>query len=292
MAANIRLLRRRIKTAKNISQITKAMEMVAASKVRRAQEQTLAGKPYAAKLGSIVQNLIGKIDDGSHAYLRERENGKILILLFSSDKGLAGSLNTNMLREYFAFARQHTDCEVITIGKKLEKAVVRHGGILLADFPFGRVLPSFESILPVASLVVEGFISGTYREVVILYTQFLSIGRQKTIVSKLLPIQKEKIVEQGSAVKRQEMALPYKFEPNASELLTFLMPHYLEMTLYQVFLESYASEQAARMIAMHMASENAKDVIWDLSLTYNKARQERITNELLDITGASLGVVA
>ena len=283
MAANIRLLRRRIKTAKNIAQITKAMEMVAISKMRRAQERTLGSKPYANKLLEVVGNLIGRVEEGSHPYLSEGKKGKTLLVLFSSDKGLCGSLNTNLLREFAKYIDMHDNVEVIAIGRKLEKAVLRLGGVLAADFPFGTTLPPFEAIFPVRSLIVKGFMEGEYRKVLCLYMQFESLSQQRPVITTLLPIQKQ--TETSSTAE-----VPYKFEPDAGDLLTSLMPHFLEMSLYQIFLESYASEQAARMLAMHQASENAKDVIWELSLYYNKVRQERITNELLDITGGSMGV--
>lgn len=260
------------------------MEMVAASKMRRAQERTLAGKPYATKLRLVVQNLVGRIEEGRHPYLTQRAKGKTLLVLFSSDKGLAGSLNTNLLREFIKIGGERDDSEIISIGRKLRKAVVRLGGVLVADFPFGTSPPTFDSILPMSKMIVDEFLKGEYNKVVCLYTQFLSLRTQKPTVLTLLPIQRETETE-------GLQTLSYTFEPNASELLTALMPHYLELTLYQIFLESYASEQASRIIAMHQASENAKDVIWELSLFYNKARQERITNELLDITGGSLGVV-
>ena len=292
MAASIRLLRRRIRTAKNIAQITRAMEMGAASKMRRAQERTLAGKPYAEKLLSLAANLVGRIDEGKHPYLIDREKdvsktgeqSKTLLLLFSSDKGLAGSYNTNLLREFLRIRKEYNNLEIISIGRKLQKAVIRFGGTLVADFPFGTLLPTFEAILPISKIIVDEFLKATHSKVLCLYTQFISLRTQKPHVLTLLPIQRETEGIEVSAI------LPYTFEPNARNLLTALMPHYIELTLYQMFLESYASEQASRMIAMHLASENAKDVIWELSLSYNKVRQERITNELLDITTASFGV--
>lgn len=258
------------------------MEMVAASKMRKAQERTLAGKPYTQKLTSVVRNLVGRIEEGSHPYLMEKEKGKTLLLIFSSDKGLCGSFNTNLLREFLK-TDYKDEVEVVSIGKKLQRPVVRMGASLIADFPFGTTLPSFEHVLPVSMLVVDSFLHKAYKKVLCIFTQFVSLSLQKPIVMTLLPIAK--------ALQEREMpVLPYTFEPNAGELLTALMPHFLEMNLYQVFLESYASEQAARMLAMHEASENAKDVIFELSLTYNKARQERITNELLDISTGAMGV--
>lgn len=285
MAANIRLLQRRRRTAKNIAQITRAMEMVAASKMRRAQEQTVSGKPYAAKLVNMVSNLAGRMEKREHSYLQDKATGAALLIVVSSDKGLCGSFNGSLLRELMRFIKDNTKVEVISIGKKLKHAVLRTEAVLAADFPLGASIPSFELVLPIAALVKDGFIKGEYKEVMVLYTQFISLGVQKPILQKLLPISKQAEQEE------KEQFLAYTFEPNAKDLLTALMPHYLEMSIYQILLESYASEQAARMLAMHQASENAKDVIWQLSLTYNKVRQERITNELLDIMGGSMGVI-
>lgn len=275
--ANVRLLRRRIKTAKNISQITRAMEMVAASKMRKAQEKTSAGKPYTEKLHVISQNLVGRIEKGQHPYLIAKEEGKTLLLLFSSDKGLCGSFNTNLFREFISFFKENIDLEIIAVGRKLAKAAARMEGSLVADFPFGTKTPTFEFVIPITNLIIDGYTSGKYKRVVCMYTHFATLSSQKPTILTLLPIQREELLK--------ETVQPYLFEPGASELLTALMPHYLEMSLYQILLENYASEQAARMIAMHQASENAKDVIFELSLYYNKVRQEKITNELLDIVG-------
>lgn len=284
MAQNMRLLRGRIKTAKNITQITKAMEMVAASKMRRAQEQTVSGKPYTEKLTAIAQNLIGRVEEGTHPYFTEQVKGKTLLLLFSSDKGLCGSFNTNIYRELVKTGNLD-DVEVIAVGKKLVRPVIRLGGVLLADFPFGTTLPPFETVFPISALIVESFLKEEYKEVKCIFTQFVSLRVQKPVTITLLPIKK------AEETAKQDV-LPYTFEPNAQELLSALMPHYLEMSLYQMLLESYASEQASRMIAMHQASENAKDVIWALTLVFNKARQERITNELLDIATGVVGANA
>ncbi|MBI2036571.1 ATP synthase F1 subunit gamma [Candidatus Microgenomates bacterium] len=285
MAANIRLLQRRRRTAKNIAQITRAMEMVAASKMRKAQEKTVAAKPYSDKLRLLSQNLIGRIEESKHPYLLPRQKGKTLVLLVSSDKGLCGGFNSSLLREFLRFVKEKSEVEVVTVGKKLKKAVLRTEALLIADFPFGSSVPLFESILPVVNLIKDGFIKGEYKKVAALFTQFVSLGVQKPVFTTILPVEKE-----TEELSKTAVAISYKFEPNTSELLTALMPHYLEMSIYQILLESYASEQAARMLAMHQASENAKDVIWQLSLTYNKVRQERITNELLDIAGGAMGV--
>lgn len=245
--------------------------------MHKAHEKTISSKPYAFKLRTISQNLIGRIEEGKHPYLSERKEGKILLLLFSADKGLCGSLNTNLLREFLRFIDENKDFEVASIGRKLTRAVVRLEKKLIADFPFGTTVPLFETVLPLTNIIVDGFLKGVYKNVACIFTQFISLSMQKPTTLILLPIQKEQ--------EEEILGGPYLFEPNASELLSSIMPHYLEMSLYQILLESYASEQAARMIAMHAASENASDVISELSLYYNKARQERITNELLDIVG-------
>lgn len=253
--------------------------------MRRAQEQTVSGKPYAAKLNNLAGNLAGRIEKGEHPYLEDKAAGAVLLLVVSSDKGLCGSFNSNLLRELMRFVKEQQKVEVISVGKKLKQAVLRTEAVLAADFPLGASIPTFELVLPIATLIKDGFIKGEYKEVMVLFTQFISLGQQQPILQKLLPIGKQ--VDQ----EEKEQLLAYTFEPNARDLLTALMPHYLEMSIYQILLESYASEQAARMMAMHQASENAKDVIWQLSLTYNKVRQEKITNELLDIMGGTMGVM-
>lgn len=271
-------LKRRIKVAKNIAKTTRAMQMVAASKMRRAQEAAVRGKPYAEKLNTVVKNLIGRIsEDYKHPFFT-KSKGRNLVVVFSPDKGLCGSLTSNLKRELLNFDNPK-DQLFITVGKKMTRAVQ---GEIIADFPMGVAQPTFEKIPPLARTIAEGFIKNDWSEVYLLYAKFLNLFSQKATFEKLLPVE----------IEREESSAPsYLFEPSALPVLKSLMPHYLESRLYQLLLETYASEQAARMIAMQNATDNAHEIIDFLTLEYNKVRQENITNEILDITRATHAIL-
>lgn len=277
-------LKRRIRIARNIAKTTRAMQMVAASKVKRAQESAVKGRPYAEKLFSVVRNLAkGTENDERHPLLIKREKGKILLIVFSPDKGLCGSLVTNIIREFYSSNFADTkETLYLTVGKKLSRTINRLGGNLLADFPTGTALPTFEQIPPLAKIIIEGFLKNDFREVFVLYAKFLSLFRQEAALTKLLPI--ELSAQESSP---EAVLIDYLFEPNTREVLETLLPHYLESELYHFLLEAYASEQAARMLAMQNATENANEIINFLTLEYNKARQEKITSEILDVARAA-----
>lgn len=278
--ASLLILKRRIKTAKNVSKTTKAMQMIAASRLKKAQEAAISSMSYAQKLDTLSKSLAAKIDkDNLHEYMKTPEgtNAKLLIVI-SPDKGLCGGLVTNLLREVLHF---NTTGKVyyITVGKKAENAVSSLNKEIVASFPFGTSLPNFDVVYPLTKLINEYFLSGKVSEVTILSTKFSSAFSQVPGFNTLLPIKIDNsFKENGSSLI---------FEPSLEELLPDLLQHYLEMVTYQSLLESYASEQAARMIAMKNATDNAMDMISDLNLEYNKSRQEKITNELLDIGGGS-----
>lgn len=280
-------LKRRIRVAKNIAKTTRAMKMVAASKTRRAQESALKGRPYAEKLAMVTKNLIGRIpDDYSHPFLIERE-GKSLIVIFSPDKGLCGSLVSNLKKELLS-SPNFKNAVFVTIGKKLSRTVAGMGLEILADFPMGTAQPTFEKIPPLAQVLIDGFLKNEFSQVFVLYPRFVSLFSQRATVEKLLPLEIPK------EPKEEMLILPrpyYLFEPRASDVLESLLPHYLESLLYQLLLEAYASEQAARMLAMQNATQNALEIINFLTLEYNKARQERITNEILDVTRATHAIL-
>lgn len=281
MASIIRL-KRRIKTAGNIAQLTRALEMVAASKMRRAKEKTLGTRPYSEKLFYLTTQLSAGLENGEKpAFFMEKEGKKTLLLIFSPDKGLCGPLITNLFREFTKLESQAID--VVTMGKKLQQKIIRSQIPIIADFPFGTSLPAFNFVLQIRNLVTEGFLNGQYSKVLCLYTKLESIFSQKPYITQLLPISIQASLE-------QKKTLPYLFEPNPKTILDALLPHYIEMQLFQMLLESYASEQAARATAMHNATENAKEVVDILTLEYNKLRQEKVTNEILDIVTASLSI--
>ena len=278
--ATLLVLKRRIKTAGNISKTTKAFQMIAASRLKKAQNAAVSSKPYVEKLDYLSKGISGKIDkDNLHEYMKTQTdaNAKLLIVI-SPDKGLSGGLVTNLMREVLHFS---TTGKVyyITIGKKAERAVASLNKEIIASFPFGTSLPDFATVFPILKLVNEYFLGKKVSEVDILSTKFTSVFSQVPSVTTLLPI---KLTEQAAADKSVTL-----FEPSADILLPTLLRHYLEMVIYQSLLESYASEQASRMIAMKNATDNALDMISELRLDYNKTRQEKITNELLDIGGGA-----
>ncbi|MCL5439045.1 MAG: ATP synthase F1 subunit gamma [Patescibacteria group bacterium] len=278
MASTI-TLKRRIKTAQNVSKTTKAMQMISASKLKRAQDATLSSRPYVERLTSIAKNLIGKMDrDFYHPYIRKEKNAnKTLLLVFSPDKGLSGGLVTNLLREYFKI--DSPNLKLVIIGNKAEKNITRIGRDVVAKFPFGTTLPKFDVIYPITKIIDEYFLEKKVDDVQILFTYFDNVFTQKPRVQTILPIELPEEIEKNP---------PFQlFEPKVTEILPSLLRHYLEMILYQYTLESFVSEQASRMIAMQNATDNAKEIINILTLEYNKVRQEKITNEILDIGSAA-----
>lgn len=276
--ANLLSLKRRIKAAGNVSKTTRAMQMIAVSKLKKAQNATIAGRPYAEKLVSISQNVLNKItNDYSHEYMRKSANKKSLVLVFSPDKGLCGGLVTNLIREIINFDSQNKDSVYLTVGKKTEGIVTSLQKELVASFKFGTTLPSFDMVLPIVRIIDEYFLSQKVGSVKMISTNFLSVFSQKPKITNILPIEFPELESSSFTL----------FEPGPENLLPPLLRHLLEMTIYQQLLESYASEQGARMVAMQNATDNALEIVQDLRLQYNKGRQEKITNEILDIGGAA-----
>jgi F-type H+-transporting ATPase subunit gamma len=282
--ANTLELRRRIKAAQNISKTTRAMQMIAASKLKKAQQAVVASRPYVTKLVEVAQNLAPKDNstEALHPYMQlSHETGKTLYVIISPDKGLCGGLVTNLIREYFKL-RKDEKALFVTIGKKIEGPVAQAGKNLLAAFPFGSTLPSFAMIAPVIDIINDQYLNKKIDSVKIITTHFNSVFSQTPTVLNLLPITLEKIEE----VTMKETI----FEPSKKDLLPELLKRYIEMTLFQQLLESYASYNAAQMIAMQNATNNAKDIVNELQLLYNKARQEKITKEILDISSAAVAM--
>jgi|SRR5581483_9980470 len=278
-------LRRRIKTARNISKTTRAFQMIAASKLKKAQEATLSSRPYVEKLSILNKNVQISLEKAeiSHPYLKNDSKG-VLLIAIAPDKGLCGGLVTNLVRELHQ--RKNLDFELITVGKKIEHPAARLEKTILATFPFGTTLPTFDLVYPIATLIDQEYLSGKVGTVILLTTHFDSLFSQKPKVTTLLPISPLQLKENEEKKEEKEVGLEL-FEPSPSKILPNLLKHYLEMVLYQHLLESYVSEQAARMVAMQNATDNAKDMIEALTLEYNKARQQKITSEILDITGGS-----
>ena len=273
-------IKRRIKTSRNISQITKAMEMVAASKMRRAQSVAQAGQPYADHLHKIMARLASRIDLTSHPLLMPNDPAlPTLLVLMSSDRGLAGGLNTNLFVYVEKQVRsQHKQVEAIAIGKKAQEYVLKSGIKLLAGFVELGDRPDSEQFGPVTQLVTDNFANPVYSQVVVAYNRFVSTLEQQPTVAQLLPIPLPEAEE--------TVAQEYLFEPDPNQVLDWLLPYYVENELYHFWLESVASEHSARMVAMKNAHESAVEIVNDLSLLYNRARQAKITNELLDAYSA------
>jgi F-type H+-transporting ATPase subunit gamma len=277
-------LQRRIKTAQNVSKTTRAMQMIAASKLKKAQDAALSSRPYVEKLSVVTQNLTTKLQTGAElpSYMKEpAKNGKTLLIVISPDKGLCGGLITNLLRE--VLKRDTKGDTFLTVGKKVEGSVAHLGHDLVAAFPFGNTLPSFSMVYPIVKLIDEYFLGNKVEKVQILSTHFENIFTQKPHLTNLLPIKAQEEVLTASTKAIDQFQL---FEPDLETILPDLLNRYIEMVVYQEIIESYLSEQAARMLSMQNATNNAKDIIEDLKLEYNKSRQAKITSELLDITGA------
>ncbi|HYK08157.1 MAG TPA: ATP synthase F1 subunit gamma [Candidatus Eisenbacteria bacterium] len=278
-------LRRRIKTAQNISKTTRAMQMIAASKLKRAQQAALASRPYVEKLSQLSQSIAPKesTEDTSHPLLRTKQlSNKTLYVVISPDKGLCGGLNTNLFREYLKYNKDDKSL-FIAVGKKIEAIAGSTTKNLLASFHAGTTLPSFGMVSPISTIITEHFTQGKIDKVVILTTHFNSVFSQTPHMTQLLPVV---FPENGQSVQEKLI------EPSPTELLPALLKRYVDMVIYQQLLESYASFNAAQMIAMQNATSNAKDIVSDLTLLYNKVRQEKITSEILDISSAAVALNA
>lgn len=278
MAANLQLLHRRIKTAQNISQIAKAMEMIAASKIKRAQASLLNHKPYAEKITSLTQELMLRVPKKkfTHPYITGNNSSKRLLIVVTPDKGLCGSLITNLLRRFLEEDAKNT--LLVTIGKKGETAAVRTGYNLIASFPMGTRFPSYGAVYPIITLINEHYMRNSVSKVEILYSEFLSLFNQQALLTPLLPIPTSQNVDREDFYTRDVI-----FEPSPDIILSSLLPHYLEVSVYHILIQSFSAEQAARMIAMQNAKNNALDIVDYLTLEYNKTRQGQITSEILDL---------
>lgn len=283
--ATLLTLRRRIKAAQNVAKATRAMQMIAASNLRKAQDAALSSRPYVNKLTVLAKDLSEKVDDkANHPYITPPgETNKTLVIALSPDKGLCGGLITNLIREFFSYAHQDPNSSYIVMGKKLENQVVKLKNETLATFVFGTTLPKFDAVFPLARLINDQYLMGNVSSVKVLYTDFNSIFSQTPKIATLLPISLAQTKEEEPDDAEKEHFQLY--EPSIHAILPSLLNHYLEMSLYQFLLESFLSEQAARMISMQNATNNAKDIIEGFRLEYNKTRQSKITSELLDIGG-------
>ncbi|MBD3279847.1 MAG: ATP synthase F1 subunit gamma [Candidatus Pacebacteria bacterium] len=289
--ANTRQLKRRINTAGNISKITKAMEMVAASKMKKAQHQALAARPYAQELYQALQKVSDVIDSEIHPLLADHGQGVDLALVIATDKGLCGSLNAHLLKSLADWQEQYPNSQVVAVGKKAVNFVRQLNMEIHAQFTDLPEKLLINDLVPIIDLLMNGFQKHQFASVHLIYMDFINTLSQQPKTTQLLPIvdfSTPDVVEQKVAAK--SLTKTYLFEPSAKQILRQLLPFYVKNTVYHAFLEAKASEHSARMVAMKNASENAQDLMAELRLVYNKSRQASITNELLDITTAQLGL--
>jgi F-type H+-transporting ATPase subunit gamma len=256
------------------------MEMVATSKMRRAQDRDLAGRPYAEKIQRVLSDLVAHEGGFAHPLLARRELKRIEIIHITPDRGLCGGLNSNMNRSTAAFVvEQSSPSVLITIGRKGRDYMLRYGREVRAEFTGIGDRPSLVDTLPISRIVIDAYSNGFADAVYLAYTRFVTTMTQRPVLQQLLPVEPAPREHGGQA--------DYIYEPARRLVLAQLLPRFVEMEVYHAILESIASEQSARMVAMRNATENASEVVQDLTLMYNKARQEMITKELLDITGGA-----
>ncbi|MFM2193409.1 MAG: ATP synthase F1 subunit gamma [Candidatus Limnocylindrus sp.] len=278
-----REIRRRIGSVKNIRQITRAMQFVAASKLKRAQDATLASRPYGHSIDEVIADLASVLGEEGHPLLRTPESGAPrTIVLFTTDRGLAGALNSNLIR--FALKELETagaGSTIITVGKKGRDALARGGYEISAAFPGYGDKPAFGDVTALVSLLVDDFLAGRSAGVTLIHPAFISTLTQRPEAVQLLPIK-------ASADTAGIPGNQFLFEPDPAAVLEALLPRYVATRIFQGVLETTACEQSSRMVAMKNATENAGDLISDLTLTYNKVRQSNITREMIEIaSGAS-----
>jgi len=287
--ANTQDIRRRIRSIRNTAQITKAMQMVAASKMRKAQEHALAGRPYAALMNKVFVSLQKRTDPRFHPLLAVRPLEKELVLIISTDKGLCGALNTNLFREASNF--DATKTAFVVSGKKARQFIARTKRELLADFEL-KDAPSFLEAKPISKFCMEKFLRREVDKVSVLYTHFINTINQRAVVQTLLPISSFDLPkgEMAEGAKEVDPMLGYIFEPNAAGVLDSMLPYYVSYEVFQMILDARASEHSARMVAMKNATDNANQFIKDLTLEYNKMRQASITTELLEIATAQMAL--
>ena len=283
--ANIRIIRRRIKGVQSTAKITRAMEMIAASKMRQAQERGLAGRPYSEKIFQVIADLaaLPRAGEVAHPLLQRRPVTKVAIVHITPDRGLCGGLVANINRYIASFIlEQSVPVNIIAVGRKGLDFMRRCQQRIYAEFTGLGDRPSLLDTLPISHIVIDDFSSGAVDEVYLAYSRLVTTMVQKPVLIKIIPVEPAAI----PAAQNVE----YIYEPGPATVLEGLLPRFVEMEVYHAILESIASEQSARMVAMHNATENASELIDDLTLMYNKIRQEMITREIMDIMGGTVAL--
>jgi len=295
--ASAREMRLRIKSVKNISQVTRALEAVSAAKVRKAIQALTATRSYATKAWQVLTHITNQ--PGSlnlHPLLTARTNPKnALVIVMTADRGLAGAYNTNIIRYVLQrFDKYPLPVKYITVGRKGRDLLLRMHKPVLADFSNLPPTPKFSAVSAIGRLVVDDFIKGEVDEVFLIYTDFISMARQNANMKRLLPLDmgNRAGLVQDFGEQHTGLAAAYEFEPDQKDILDEMIPRFTALQIYQAVLESQASEHAARMVAMRNATDNAKELVNALQLAYNKVRQQAITNDILDIVGGAEALTA
>lgn len=273
-------IRRRIKSVKNIGQITKAMKMVAAARLRRAQSRAIASKPYTEKISEVLRNVAANASDAANPLLEVRAVSRTGYLILSADKGLAGAYSSNLFKEIVPRITDKSAAGIIAVGRKSRDYFRRRQYSVDQEYTGFSDKPSYQEASEIAKAVTEGYISGKYDEIYLAYTEFQSPLVQKPTVIKLLPLTDYTAGHDGEIPD-------YIFEPSAAEVMDMLLPKYVQTVVYSALLQSAASELGARMTAMGAATDNAEELIAKLVLNYNKVRQANITREITEIVGGA-----
>lgn len=296
--SNQKLIKNRIRSVKNTKKITKAMELVAASKMKRAVSATLSSRLYATYSWDLLTSLSGKLDEITHPFFVENIKGsKSLVVLITSNRGLCGSYNSQAIKKALLLLKATDNNEIISVGKKGDGAMRRIGQNIIASFVEIPDNATLNDIRPLSELITRKYKSGEYINVKVIYTDFISALTQKANIRNLLPISKtevkemiESLAEEKSKESLNETSVPYIFEGDTNKLVEMLAEKLVRMQVYQMILESSASEQSSRMVAMKNASEAAGEMIDDLTLVFNKARQAGITQEISEISAGMASV--
>ncbi len=290
--ASTRILRRRIRSVKNTAQITKAMELVAASRMRRAQQNVIAARPFSQKILEVIADIAALQSDEDYRtispLLQQRPIERVGLVMVTTDRGLTGSLNTNAIRRAVRFLSdeaQGKPVQVVSVGRRGRDFMMRAGRDVIAEFTGLPTYPSVLDTLPISKVVIDDYINGKYDAVYLLYTDFINTLTVRPRLIKLLPIDPAELKPDEDTLNMKKT--DFIFEPNPREVLRSLLPRYVEVEIYQAILENIASEQSSKMVAMRSASDKAKELVTDLTLTLNKVRQAGITQEILEIASAS-----
>lgn len=284
--ASVRDIKRRIKSIRNISQITKAVQMVAVSKMRRAQQQALRGQPYSQKMEQMLQTLGAMTDPKFHPLLQEGKGEKTCVLLISPNKGLCGGLLAALSRKVYDFVKTHEERKIpidfILVGKKGENLLLKLKQNVIAEFSGLPDKLLFTETIPISRMIINGFTKGKFKKIIVVYPHFISTLNQKAKVKQILPIKPPKQME--------EISYYILYEPAPAPILEQLLPFYVELLIYHLILEAIASEHSARMVSMKNATDNALEMLDGLNLIYNQARQAAITKEVSEIATARISM--